>query len=232
MDRYDRAEALRFMGMKKEPEGQLLTVLEECEREVARLSEPRFTYGLFDKCALSDLLLGEDIKNHLDGCEKVIVFGATLGDKVDRYINRLQVNDMTSAVTADAVASAYIEGFCREADAELSKTFAPQILTWRFSPGYGDYPIELQGKLLSIIEADRKIGLYSTDSFMLLPVKSVTALIGVSDISFKREKEKPKPSCDNLRTSAKQSCVGCKIKDTCAFRKEGESRGYKNTSEQ
>ncbi|MBE6562664.1 MAG: hypothetical protein E7660_02890 [Ruminococcaceae bacterium] len=216
MDRYiDRGEALRFMGMKEAPEGRFLELLAECEREVARLAEPRYTYKVFDKDALSDVLLGEDIKEHLEGCEKVIVFAATLGLEIDRYINRLQVLEMASAVAADAVASACIEGFCREADAELSAAFAPLHLTWRFSPGYGDFPIELQRKLLTLIEADKRIGLHVTESCMLLPVKSVTAVIGVSDKPVKKDR---------------QSCAVCKMKDTCAFRKEGEHCGYKSTS--
>ena len=216
MEKYiDRNEALRFMGVKSAPEGRFLAIVEKCEREVAWLAAPRYTYKVFDKDALSGFLLGEDVKQHLEGCEKVIVFAATLGLEIDRYINRLQVLEIASAVAADAVASACIEGFCREADVLLAKEFSPLFLTWRFSPGYGDFPIELQGKLLSLIEADKKIGLHVTGSSMLLPVKSVTALIGVSDTPVKKEK---------------QTCAACNMKDTCAFRKEGGHCGYKSTS--
>ena len=216
MEKYiDRIEALRFMGVGSAPEGELLSRLEACEREISRLAEPRYTYKLFDKGELSQLLVGEDIKNHLEGCERVIVFASTLGVAVDRYISRLQVADMASAVMADAAASSYIEGFCREADSVLAKEFAPLFLTWRFSPGYGDFPIELQGKFLSLIEADKKIGLHVTRSSMLLPVKSVTAVIGVSKDPVRKEK---------------QTCAACNMKDVCAFRKEGGHCGYKSTS--
>ena len=218
MKRYiDRAEALRFMGMKEAPSGQFLSLLEDCEREVARLAEPRCIYKMFGTCQISDVLLGESIKQHFEDCDRVIVFAATLGTRIDRYISRLQVTDMASAVTADAVASACIEGFCREADEKLAEEFAPRFLTWRYSPGYGDYPLELQGKLLSLIEADKRIGLHVTDSAMLLPVKSVTAVIGVSDSPVKKEK---------------QTCAVCNMKNICAFRKEGEHCGYKSASEQ
>ena len=52
-------------------------------------------------------------------------------------------------------------------------------MTPRFSPGYGDLPIELQRDFLTLLDASRKIGLTATESSMLVPSKSITALIGI-----------------------------------------------------
>ena len=83
--------------------------------------------------------------------------------------------------------------------------------TWRYSPGYGDYPIECQGAFLSALNAGRLIGLTVTESNILLPRKSVTAVIGIS------EKE--------IESSEKRGCDSCKLRETCKFRKEGKGCG-------
>ncbi len=213
----NRSEALRFMKYGGEPTGEFLKLLETCEREVASAASPAFTYKVFETSEAQAFLEGKDVRCHLEGCDRVILLGATLGIGIDRYISRLQVTDITCAMIADAVASAFIEEYCKEVDALLSKEFEPSFLTWRFSPGYGDYPIEYQKEILRVIEAQKRIGLHLTDSFMLLPVKSVTAVIGVSKTPVKKEK---------------QNCAVCNLRDTCTFRKEGEHCGNKGTVEQ
>lgn len=212
----DREEALRFMSFKGEPDGELLCRIEKSEREVARLAVPAYTYKVFAVPEISHVLQGDDIKKHLAGCSSVIVFAATLGAEVDKYIKRCQVTDIASAMIADAVASAFIEKYCMECDECLAENFSPSYLTWRFSPGYGDFPIELQGEILRLADAERRLGLFATESSMLVPFKSVTAIIGVSAFSVSKEN---------------QNCATCHIKDTCVFRKEGDHCGCQSTSE-
>ena len=51
----------------------------------------------------------------------------------------------------------------------------------RFSPGYGDFSIQHQKAVLAMLEASKRIGVTMTDSYMLTPTKSVTAVIGIGD---------------------------------------------------
>lgn len=199
------------MGYKSEPEGAFLSILEECERDVASSARPKYICKVLDVSDFGDFLVGDDIARHLEGCSKVILFAATLGAGVDALIRKYQVGNMTSALAADAVASAFVEEYCKEVDLILAEKFEGSYLTWRFSPGYGDFPIELQDDLIRVTDAYRKIGLGVTDSHMLSPSKSVTAIIGVSDREISRER---------------QNCAVCKMADRCAFARKGAHCGF------
>ena len=50
----------------------------------------------------------------------------------------------------------------------------------RFSPGYGDFDICYQEPIVRMLNCAKTIGLTLTDSFMMTPTKSVTAVIGIS----------------------------------------------------
>jgi len=74
----------------------------------------------------------------------------------------------------------------------------------RYSPGYGDFPLTYQKEILELLNAQRRIGLTRTESNMLVPTKSVTAIIG-----FTTEET----SCHVAK------CMTCQAKN-CPFRKE------------
>ncbi len=202
----DRKCALRFMGFRGEAPDSFKIILEECEAALCEEATPRSVYVVKDKEEVSDILIGNDIASHLSDSCKVAVFAATLGSRVDALISRYQSIDVTKALVTDAEASAAIETYCDEMMKEISSR-TRSSLTSRFSPGYGDYPLGIQKELLGLIDAERKIGLTSGESFMLAPSKSVTAIIGLSDGDTVREAD---------------TCGKCEMKDTCAFRKEGD----------
>ena len=77
---------------------------------------------------------------------------------------------------------------------------------WRFSPGYGDLPLDIQPAIVRTLEADKKLGMTVTDSNLLVPVKSVTAFVGLFD---------------GLYEGAKRSCAGCPCAAHCSLRKAG-----------
>ena len=51
----------------------------------------------------------------------------------------------------------------------------------RFSPGYGDFSIAHQRDITRELDTARRLGLTVTESLMLAPMKSVTAVIGLSE---------------------------------------------------
>ena len=55
--------------------------------------------------------------------------------------------------------------------------------TGRFSPGYGDLPLAIQGRFLDTIEATKRAGIYLSEGDIMLPEKSVTAIMGVSEVN-------------------------------------------------
>ena len=153
---------------------------------------PKNVYGIWDcQIASSDVTLGginvhsQNLAQHLEGCHRVVLLAATLGTEADTLIRRFSVQDMEKAVIAQAVCAAMIEAYCDTIEGELAQKpeFDGLYPTARFSPGYGDFDIVHQKDILSILNSGR-IGLTLTEGYMLIPSKSVTAIIG-----FAREKK-------------------------------------------
>ncbi len=199
-------EALRYLGYKGEPDEQTKAMLLRADNAMRNIP-PSSCHRVLEKSECEHLLVGNDIKKHLMGCERVIVFAATLGVDADRLIRAAEISDMAYATVLDAYASAYIEEYCDNCEAELSRY---GNLTWRYSPGYGDYPIALQSEYIKLLSADKQTGLTATENHILIPRKSVTAIMGITD----------KP-----RGEIKNKCDNCNMKDKCIIRKDGQSCG-------
>ncbi len=216
LEQLNRAEALRYLGMGGQtPDERTLRLLEESELLLLDAARPSYITrclpisprgdGIgFEGCELC--LRGGDIKKHLEHCEKAVLLCATIGAGIDRLIRRMQVEDMAKAIVLDSLASVAIEQVCDKLEGQISADFPSFHKTWRFSPGYGDLPIGVQGDLLSVLDAPRKAGVCLSSGGMLTPVKSVTAVIGLSQNKIERKK---------------RSCGDCSLRDTCAFRKAG-----------
>ncbi|MCH5303245.1 MAG: methionine synthase [Ruminococcus sp.] len=203
----NRAEALRYIGGSKvEMNENMDALLTSCEKEILEVAAVKY---LYKKIPLNDskLLIGNSIKEHLKGCGEAILICATIGNAVDKLIRTASVTDMSKAVVLDAMASTAVEQACGMLDEIISQENPDKFLTWRFSPGYGDYPIELQSKFLQILDAPRKIGLCTNENSILTPTKSVTAIMGLSDSPIEKRRK---------------GCASCNLKKTCKFRKSGE----------
>jgi len=206
-----RKEALRYLGCRGEPDYQTALLLERAEKELSSLN-PAFCCRIMEKSECGMLLQGNDIKEHLSGCERVVIFAATLGAAFEKLLRTAEISNMAYAVVLDAYGSAYIEDYCNRWEAELHEKTGG-FFTWRYSPGYGDYPISVQSDFIRFLSADKQIGLTATENHILIPRKSVTAVIGIG--------EKP-------QQKEKRSCESCNMKKTCKFRKDGQGCGCKD----
>ena len=202
----DRKQAFRYMGLQKEPDEKLEQQFSVCEKKLLSAVCPRYCWKLFPKYQLADLLLGKDIQNHLQDCYSVILFCATLSQGTDTCIRMEQANDILNGVMTDAMASAFMEQFCDEAEQEILSNFENLFSTWRFSPGYGDFPLSVQHEFLQYINAEKRLGVCVTENDLLIPRKTVTAVIGLS--------EKPLPTM-------KKGCAICRLHDSCSYRLKG-----------
>ena len=140
---------------------------------------------------------------HLQGCKRVAVLAATLGTGADTLIRKYSVSDLGKAVVAGAVCAAMIEAYCDQIEAEIARKeeLCGQYRTARFSPGYGDFELAHQKDILELLQCSKRIGLTLTDGMMMIPSKSVVAVMG-----FRQEKQDNKRKCEN-----------CAQRD-CAFR--------------
>ena len=169
---------LEALGMKEIPDEKIMSEIRKVEQMIISAVSPKAIYRIMEPSELR--LEGKSIKRHLSGCQKIVVMGATLGAGADHLIRRLQITDMTEAVIADCGASVLIEQVC-DAFQKTINDAVDGYTTSRFSPGYGDFPIEVQPDMIRYIDGQRKIGLNVTSNNLLVPRKSVTAVIGVSD---------------------------------------------------
>ncbi|MCR5141263.1 MAG: hypothetical protein K6C68_01850 [Ruminococcus sp.] len=213
-------EAVRYMGYRGfTPGEQEKALILSCEKQLREYIEPAWVYRAFPTEQTDEGILlkgttltltGEDIRSHLEGCGRCVLLCATAGAKADELIRLKEKEDLVQGYITDCLASAAVEGVCDSLEAELSKRLADKYLTWRFSPGYGDLPLDLQPKILAVLEAGKRAGVSCTGSLLMIPRKTVTAVIGISDTPIVRKK---------------QGCAACSMKDRCTFRKAGEHCG-------
>ena len=179
-----REEILRYLGsMGHAPDERLCTRIDDAVSAVTAAASPR---SVFRRFGFDGSLIGtgyspagKDVLRQLDGCSAVYLFAATLGNGVERIEEQAFARgDSLGAVLLDAAASCLIESFCDDECERIARS-EDVTLTSRFSCGYGDYPLEHQADIIRLLDAPRRIGLHVSESGMLMPRKSVTALIGV-----------------------------------------------------
>ena len=216
--KIDVGEALRYLGIGDAPE-DLRRQAEEIAAGLEKALRPRYVYRVFPLehtpegvrlVGADAVLTGKSAVNMLAYCGLGALMACTLGSAFDLRLSALQARDMAKAVILDACGSAYVESGCDAVEAELSARFPGKYLTDRFSPGYGDLPLDLQPRICAALDASRRLGLHVTESLLLNPVKSVTAVIGLSE----------RPQAARIR-----GCAHCALRESCPYRKGGKRCG-------
>lgn len=208
-------EIYRYLGYRNgaRPEGEALRLIERAEAGVREAAEPRcvcrrlgLSFPAENTLDIGGILIkSAALRRNLDGCAGVYLFAATLGAGVDRLISGLTaLGRVSEAAAAQAAAAALIEDCCDEENERLRAEAAERGLKLRprFSPGYGDFSIEQQRDIARELDTPRRIGLTVTDSCMLAPMKSVTAVIGIAE----------------TEGSTARGCEDCD-KQNCGFRR-------------
>lgn len=210
----DRREVLRYLGYKrKDPDEAVSRLIEECITALCLRITPRhiervFVLQFYEENGIDAECFRIESRNlakNLKDCEQILIFAATLGIGADQLIQRYNRLEMSRAVVLQAAAAAMIETYCDEICGLWKKQWEEQ--GWyarpRFSPGYGDFPLSCNASILDCLEAGKRIGIKLTDSLLMMPSKSVTAVIGLSRKPYR---------CD-IR--------GCEVcaKTDCAYRR-------------
>lgn len=122
-----------------------------------------------------------DLAKTLRNCDGIILFAATVGIEIDRLIFKYGKISPLKALIFQAIGAERIEWLCDQFCKDLAKE---ETITSRFSPGYGDLPLEIQKDIFLALNCEKNIGLTLNDSMLMSPTKSVTAIVGI-----KNEKE-------------------------------------------
>ena len=217
----DRQEVLRYLGYHgQELSDELYGRIDSVTASCLEIAKPRATIAVYpvqdvradevllDSCTLR--LTGSDIAGHLYDATQVALFAATLGHGVDRELRRLSLTDALGQVIFDSVATALVERAADAANAHI-RAYAASLgafTSWRFSPGYGDLPLAIQGDFLRAIDAGRQLGITLTPSNLMVPTKSVTAVVGIHPT--------PQPGLES-------SCSICSLAEFCTIRATGRT---------
>lgn len=128
----------------------------------------------------------QSLKKYLGHTDEVLLLAATAGEAIGKAIKDLALhNQLVEAAVYDATASEVVDeslSWLSEWFNEKLRRFGKALSPRRFSAGYGDFALEHQADFFEILGlAD--LGISLNPSFMLVPEKSVTALVAVEKIS-------------------------------------------------
>ena len=218
----NKEEVLRYLGYKgQDIDENLINTIEECREEIKKIIRPRVVYS-YNNIKSSDdgvevintnlILKGKDIKEHLKNSTECVLMAVTLGNEVEKRTRLYEKTNLTKALILDACATTAVEEVCDivENSVKEKATLSGMDITFRYSPGYGDLPLDVQNSFLRTLDAGKKIGLTVSENNLLFPRKSVTAIIGIVNSGIEKKKK---------------SCKECSNYENCSFRREGESCG-------
>lgn len=188
--RADRKETLRYLGYRgQEIEEQTERMIEETAQELERSSMPKSIYREYacevteDSVKLGELeIRSRNLATNLKGCERAVLLAATIGRAADFMIKKYSVSNMAKATVVQAAGAACIESYVDEVEDIIRKDAAIRglYLRPRFSPGYGDFALECQRDIFDMLECSKRIGVTLTEGNLMMPTKSVTAVIGLT----------------------------------------------------
>lgn len=217
----DRGEVLRYMGYHGQGLGpDLGSRIDEAMARCLEVSRPRAAVAVFEVAGRTDdgvpevslagtplVLRGSSIARHLDGAVAAGVMAVTLGMGDECELHRLSLVDPVGQVLFDAASTTLVERAADAAEALLVGAAAAGGLhcNVRFSPGYGDLPMDTQPPLLAALGASR-LGITLSPTYLMTPTKSVTAVVGLFDTP---------------QAGAHASCADCLCSDFCIIRRTG-----------
>ena len=179
-----KKEILRYAGCKDAEDEALESLLDECLEEVFSKLSYKVCYmelPLTITDSLCDFgcmkVESKDLVKNLQGCERVVLFAATIGVEIDRLIMKYGAVSPAKAVMLQAIGAERIENLCDTFCNEMESEGAS--LRPRFSPGYGDLPLGTQKDIFQVLNCNKNIGISLNRSLLTSPSKSVTAFVGL-----------------------------------------------------
>ena len=205
----DLREVLRYAACREE-DAQVMALARECAAEGEAVLRPALCWRRVSVWVSEDavelpfaVICSRKLAAALNGCEEAVLFAATVGLDLDRLIARYGRLSPAKGLLLQAYGAERVEALCDAFCRWLAGECAPCVPGKRFSPGYGDWPLEGQRELFGTLNCHKEIGLYLNESLLMSPTKSVTAIVGMGGGEVCGEK----------------SCKACG-KDDCDFRKE------------
>ena len=200
-----------YLGLTTDVDAELLNVFEQVKLELKDAFSYRVCYRRMDITWKDNMPVlpfpceSKNLATCLRGSSEIIIFAATVGLTVDRHIAKYQRFSPVKALLMQAYGAERVEslceGFCKEIEEQVKEEGL--YCTNRFSPGYGDLPLDTQRDVIRLLDCNRQIGISLNESLLMTPSKSVTAIFGLGK---------------NLCKNNTCKCASCE-KTACEYRR-------------
>ena len=204
----DVVETRRYAGLAKAENFSEQNILEACE-EAGLLIEVRGIWRMYDYEAARQaidsepefVIEGRSIGKHLEKCEKVVCMAVTVGEAIEREVTaKFRTGKYVPAMLLDAAATSAVEQAADQMEQAIKQVVEREgfKMRSRYSPGYGDWALTQQKELFRVSGAS-EIGMRLSAAMMLMPRKSITALVGLTKSSAQSDiKMHDCAACDKL----------------------------------
>lgn len=184
----DAAETARYAGLKNSTEFPAKLIQEAC-REAKILALPQAVWEVYDYRPARGMiaspvplaLTGRSIVSHLAQCQKIAILAVTIGKQLETQVAHLfSAGTYTAGLLLDAAGTTAVEAAANKVNQLIAVQAAKDGFStvFRFSPGYGDWDIAIQPTILELAGGSA-IRMETAPSCMLIPRKSITAVIGL-----------------------------------------------------
>lgn len=197
-----RTEILRYSGIKQ-PSDRDIRIMEECIDEALPVMDYKVCYKYSDP----SLFLKDSVTagRFLKGAETAVVFAATAGFGIDRLILKYGVSSPVKALFFQAVGAERVESLCDIFQRDICKDNSESLYPGhRFSPGYGDFRLNMQTEITDILDTSRQIGVTLNDSLLMSPSKSVTGVFGLFNTPLNTQNAVRCDDCTNKECSFRE----------------------------
>lgn len=219
--RYNKSQVLRYLGYKnssEKPPQDLVDKIEELYQNVIRKHQLYNVYKKFELVKNSEdgysldqtnlVIKSANVIKHLEESNCCMLIAVCFDQKLDRVIQKMEIANFHDSILLDFIASSVIEVYQDAIIEEIDKKVSEDgiFLTEPFSPGYGDWGIEVQKNICDILDTKRKIGLYTNENNILLPRKAQTSIVGFAD---------------KMQKMKSRGCGRCNLLESCLYKKRG-----------
>ena len=217
MIKVNRQEIRRYLGYQgiNEIDANTEECIEECLANLEKQVNPKYIYKYFPIKWNSNSLEFAGIKviegklsNNLSGCNELAMMAVTLGPAPDMLVRRASLKETFKAMVYEDYKEFidddmyYIDKTMLIRDVVEKGGEVTLFTRPRFSPGYGDFPLDVQKDFDRALEMPKTIGVSLADSLLMTPTKSITAVIGLSTEG---------------KDCVTSGCDLCNMKDSCEY---------------
>ena len=132
-----------------------------------------------DECDIGGIVIrSAALAKNLSGVSRAVLVCATVGLGIDRLVLKYSRSRPARALIMQAIGAERVEAVLDALTEELEKEYGG--LRPRFSVGYGDAPLSAQREITERLETAKRIGVSLSESMIMTPTKSVSAIIGIN----------------------------------------------------